>query len=483
MLYFTRPGKSAPINEDLIIVCPNHLRFSQKGRDFASGQQPMEKRRRLGAGRCHPAPSFRPCSILASITLIGPQDLAVKEPPKYFHSLNYRATDLKRTRCTFLPSNSYPITRDLRNSRSRHFHRLLVLRPYPSRSLSINKRILNYRLSRAELDEWSSRVHFEDTLYEYPLASIFARGLKPMRNGIATRDYSAEYLCSVQGAVPWQYEKSNWRVHSFSIIPEADKDGGSRRPDIPIFSDFGPMVRRQNTPPTDYTALYRLRSPHDRRFLRTEVEDCRIREVPRRKENRRANAGMVPNSLPLLLSATCSVSNDIIFDETLKLGSQPSVISVSRTSLSRQSFVGFFRLSVESDSQQSVLRRSVWPGNVHGVVDSGACRLCAVLALTVSVTPPPEPEGVWAPGEWGGPGLLDVHSEQQEDDEGPLLPPANTPPYTDRWAWEQSRNARGRETGDPREKPRRPASPTCLKSRRHPGRESNLVSLGRIRVV
>ncbi|KAJ8891890.1 hypothetical protein PR048_004446 [Dryococelus australis] len=37
---------------------------------------------------------------------------------------------------------------------------------------------------------------------------------------------------------------------------------GSRRPDIPIFSDLRvPMARRQKTPPTGYTALYRLRCP------------------------------------------------------------------------------------------------------------------------------------------------------------------------------------------------------------------------------
>ncbi|KAJ8878611.1 hypothetical protein PR048_019192 [Dryococelus australis] len=38
-------GNAAPIIDHLTIVCPNHVQFSQEGRDFTSTQQPLEKRR------------------------------------------------------------------------------------------------------------------------------------------------------------------------------------------------------------------------------------------------------------------------------------------------------------------------------------------------------------------------------------------------------------------------------------------------------
>ncbi|KAJ8877994.1 hypothetical protein PR048_022457 [Dryococelus australis] len=41
------PGKYAPINKHFTIAYPNHVQFTQKGSDFTSGQQPMNKRRRL----------------------------------------------------------------------------------------------------------------------------------------------------------------------------------------------------------------------------------------------------------------------------------------------------------------------------------------------------------------------------------------------------------------------------------------------------
>ncbi|KAJ8866076.1 hypothetical protein PR048_033600 [Dryococelus australis] len=39
------------INEHFTIVCPNHVQFTQKGSGFTSGQQPIEKRRRIGSVR------------------------------------------------------------------------------------------------------------------------------------------------------------------------------------------------------------------------------------------------------------------------------------------------------------------------------------------------------------------------------------------------------------------------------------------------
>ncbi|KAJ8866003.1 hypothetical protein PR048_033527 [Dryococelus australis] len=41
------PGNSAPINEHSTTLCPNHVQFTQKGRDLISRQQPIEERSRL----------------------------------------------------------------------------------------------------------------------------------------------------------------------------------------------------------------------------------------------------------------------------------------------------------------------------------------------------------------------------------------------------------------------------------------------------
>ncbi|KAJ8867373.1 hypothetical protein PR048_031174 [Dryococelus australis] len=46
-VYSSALGNPAPINEHFTIVCPNHVEFIQKGSDFTSMQQPMEKRRCL----------------------------------------------------------------------------------------------------------------------------------------------------------------------------------------------------------------------------------------------------------------------------------------------------------------------------------------------------------------------------------------------------------------------------------------------------
>ncbi|KAJ8865796.1 hypothetical protein PR048_033318 [Dryococelus australis] len=40
-------SRSAPLNEHFTIMCPNHMQFGQKERDFASVRQPMKKRRQL----------------------------------------------------------------------------------------------------------------------------------------------------------------------------------------------------------------------------------------------------------------------------------------------------------------------------------------------------------------------------------------------------------------------------------------------------
>lgn len=122
-----------------------------------------------------------------------------------------------------------------------------VLRPYPSRNLSVKQRIFNYRLSRARrmiectfgilANKWRifhrpldtnlefsdfiikaccmlhnfvrkhDNLNFEDTLYECPLENISPVGVRSDAQGFSTRDYLADYFISPQGCVSWQYDK------------------------------------------------------------------------------------------------------------------------------------------------------------------------------------------------------------------------------------------------------------------------------------
>lgn len=122
-----------------------------------------------------------------------------------------------------------------------------VLRPYPSRNLSVKQRIFNYRLSRARrmiectfgilAQKWRIfhrpldtninfsdsivkaccilhnyvRQHdgicFEDTLYECNLENISNVGTRGNMQGVAAREYLANYFVTPQGCVSWQYEK------------------------------------------------------------------------------------------------------------------------------------------------------------------------------------------------------------------------------------------------------------------------------------
>lgn len=122
-----------------------------------------------------------------------------------------------------------------------------VLRPYPSRNLSVKQRIFNYRLSRARrmiectfgilANKWRilhrpldtnlefsdfiikaccmlhnfvrkhEKLNFEDTLYECPLENIPALGVRSNVQGFSIRDDFANYFISPQGCVSWQYDK------------------------------------------------------------------------------------------------------------------------------------------------------------------------------------------------------------------------------------------------------------------------------------
>jgi hypothetical protein len=122
-----------------------------------------------------------------------------------------------------------------------------VLRPYPNRNLDVARRIYNYRLTRAgrkvecafgiPCNKWRifhsaidvrpdfsdvivktccilhNFVHqrdgfqFHDTLYECPLDSIKAVGIRGNVTGTAVREYFAKYFTCPLGSVPWQYEK------------------------------------------------------------------------------------------------------------------------------------------------------------------------------------------------------------------------------------------------------------------------------------
>lgn len=122
-----------------------------------------------------------------------------------------------------------------------------VQRPFGRRNLSIDRKIYNYRLTRARrmvectfgimANKWRilhraldvnlkfcdaiiqaccilhnfvrqrDGVRFEDMLYECSLTEISHTNVRGSHIGTTTRGYFVKYFTSPQGSIPWQYEK------------------------------------------------------------------------------------------------------------------------------------------------------------------------------------------------------------------------------------------------------------------------------------
>lgn len=124
-----------------------------------------------------------------------------------------------------------------------------VLRPYPSRNLTVQQRIYNYRLTRARRmiecsfgilsNKWriltkaielqpdrtisvvkaccilhnfvriKDGFQFDDTLFDSPIQGLQPIGVRSNNTGLEIRDYFARYFTSPQGSIPWQYQVIN----------------------------------------------------------------------------------------------------------------------------------------------------------------------------------------------------------------------------------------------------------------------------------
>lgn len=122
-----------------------------------------------------------------------------------------------------------------------------VQRPFGRRNLTIEKKIYNYRLTRARRmvecafgimsNKWRilhraldvnlsfcdaiiqaccilhnyvrqrDGVRFEDTLYECPLTEMNPTNVRGNHIGTTTREYFMKYFTTPGGSIPWQYEK------------------------------------------------------------------------------------------------------------------------------------------------------------------------------------------------------------------------------------------------------------------------------------
>lgn len=122
-----------------------------------------------------------------------------------------------------------------------------IMRPYARRNLSYNKRIFNYRLTRARrmvecsfgilASKWRiltravdvniefcdfiikaccilhnyvrarDGVVFEETLFECPIQSLQPDRTRGNATGLQVREYLTQYFTSPQGCVSWQYDR------------------------------------------------------------------------------------------------------------------------------------------------------------------------------------------------------------------------------------------------------------------------------------